>query len=113
MSPLFNNNQELDDSEILDSFEKKASGAHKAMMISQGFNPETGYLATFVEHYEWDETTDNIALSKFPASDSERDTTKNKNVPRRLMNVKTAAINITNNHRAKTPQFILASMDII
>ena len=50
MPNLFNNNQQLNESKIMDSLSNKAPRTHKAMMISQGFNPKTGYLATFVEH---------------------------------------------------------------
>ena len=49
------------------------------MMVSQDFNPGTGDRATFVEYCKQDETTDNIALSKFPDSDLYRDTIKAKN----------------------------------
>ena len=66
---MFNDNQQLDESEIVDLLANKAPGTHKVTMISQGFNPETGYLATFVEHCERSETTDNISMAKFPASD--------------------------------------------
>ena len=48
MPPLFNGNQQLEKSEILDYLAKKAPRTHNAMMISQGFNPETRDLATFV-----------------------------------------------------------------
>ena len=41
------------------------------MLISQGVNPETGYLVTFVEHCEQAKTTDNIAVAKFSVSDGE------------------------------------------
>ena len=34
---------------------------NKAMLISQGFNPEASSLTTFVEHCERAETTDSIA----------------------------------------------------
>ena len=68
MPPLFNDNQQLDESEIVDSLANKALRTHKAMRISQGFNPETGDLATFVKHYERAETTDKISMAKFPAS---------------------------------------------
>ena len=47
------------------------------MIISQGFNPETGDLATFVEHCKRDETNGNISLYKFTASDLDSDTTNN------------------------------------
>ena len=47
-------------------------------MILQGFNPETGYLATSVKHCERSKTTDNIPMAKIPASDEESDTKKNK-----------------------------------
>ena len=48
------------------------------MLISQGFNPETGDLATFVEHCEKSETTDNISGAKFSASDKDSDTKRKK-----------------------------------
>ena len=37
MTPLFNDNQQLDESEIVDSLANKAPRTHKATMISQGF----------------------------------------------------------------------------
>ena len=49
MPPLFDENQQLDESELVDSLVNKAPTSHKAMLILQGFNPETGDLATFVE----------------------------------------------------------------
>ena len=58
--PLFDENQQLDESELVDSLANKAPRSHKSMLISQGFNTETGDLATFVEHYERAETTYNI-----------------------------------------------------
>ena len=48
MPPLFDENQQLDESELVDSLANKAPISHKAMLISQGSNPETGYLETFV-----------------------------------------------------------------
>ena len=48
------------------------------MIISQGLNPETGYLATFVEHCKQAETTENIAGDKFAASDEHSNTKRNK-----------------------------------
>ena len=44
------------------------------MLISQGFNPETGDLAIIVNHCDWSKTTDNIAVAKFSDSDEESDT---------------------------------------
>ena len=78
MPPLFNKNQQLDESKIVDSLANKAPMTHKATIISQGFNPETGYLSTFVEHCEWAETTEKIAMSNYTVSYSDSDTTKNK-----------------------------------
>ena len=78
MPPLFNDNQQLGESKIMDSLASKAPRIHKAMMISQGFNPKTGDFVTSVEHFERDETTENIAMAKFPASDEYRDTMKIK-----------------------------------
>ena len=48
MPPLFDENQKLDNSELVDSLTEKAPRSHKTMLISQGFNPETGDLKTFV-----------------------------------------------------------------
>ena len=48
------------------------------MLISQGFNPETGDLAIIVNHCDWSKTTDNIAVAKFSASDEDSDTKKQK-----------------------------------
>ena len=68
MPPLFNDTQQLDKSEIVDSLANKAPRTHKSTMISQGFNPETGDLATFVEHCKRADTTEKFALYKFPES---------------------------------------------
>ena len=48
------------------------------MLISKGFNPDTVYLDTFVEHCERAETTENIPGAKFSASDEESDTKRKK-----------------------------------
>ena len=48
------------------------------MLISQGFNRETGYLATFKEHCKRSDTTDNIVVAKFSASDEDSDTKRQK-----------------------------------
>ena len=69
MPPQFDINQQLDQSELVDSLTNKAPRSHKAMLISQGFNPEIGYVATFVEQCERSKTTDNIVVDKFSASD--------------------------------------------
>ena len=68
MPPLFDEKQQLDESELVDSLANKSPRSHKAMLISQGFNPETGDLETFVEHCEWADTTENISVAKFSAS---------------------------------------------
>ena len=78
MPPLFHENQQLDDSELVDSLANKAPRSHKAMLILQGFNPETGDLESFTEHSEWAETTDNIAGAKFAASDENSDINRKK-----------------------------------
>ena len=76
MPPLFEENQQLEESKLVDSLANKAPRSHKAMLISQGSNPESRYLETFVEHCKLAETTDNIAGAKFAASDEESDTKK-------------------------------------
>ena len=46
MPPLFNNNQQLGESELVDFLTSKAPRSHKAMLILQRFNPETWEFAT-------------------------------------------------------------------
>ena len=50
--PLFDENQQLDEAKLVDYLANKAPRGHKAMLISQGFNLETGDMATFVEYCE-------------------------------------------------------------
>ena len=69
MPPLFDENQQLDESGLVDSLTNKVSRSHKAMLISQGFNPETGDLETFLELCERAETMHNIYRAKFDASE--------------------------------------------
>ena len=71
LPPLFEDSQVLDESEMVDSLANKAPRSHKAMLINQGFNPETETLETFVEHCERAETTDDIAGAKFAASNKD------------------------------------------
>ena len=71
LPPLFDDSQVLEESELVDFLANKAPKSHKAMLINQGFNPETSTLETFVEHYERAETTDDIAGAKFTASNEE------------------------------------------
>ena len=82
ITPLFQENQQLDESKLVHSLTNKAPKTHKAMLISQGFNPETGDLDTFVEHCKRAETTDNIAGAKFAASDEDSDTKRKKKRPK-------------------------------
>ena len=49
MPPLFQENQKLEESELVDSLANKEPRSNTAMLISQGFNPETRCLETFVE----------------------------------------------------------------
>ena len=78
MSPLFDKNQQLDKSELVDSLANKSPRIHKAMLISQGFDPGTGDLEIFVEHCKQAETMDNIAGTKFAASDEDSNTKRKK-----------------------------------
>ena len=80
LPPLFEDSQILDESELVDSLANKAPRTHKAMLITQGFNPETSDLETFVEHCERAETTDDISGAKFAASDEDSDPRKKKRV---------------------------------
>ena len=78
LPPLFEDSQMLDESEFVDSLANKAPKTHKAMLIYQGFNPETANLETFVDHCERAETTDDIAGAKFAVSDEDSELRKKK-----------------------------------
>ena len=80
LPPLFEESQILDESELVNSLANKAPRTHKAMLISQGFNPETADLETFVEHCKRAETTDDISGAKFAASDEDSELRKKKRV---------------------------------
>ena len=78
MTSLFQESQKLDESELVNYFSNKAPRIHKAMQISQGFNPETGDLEIFLEHCERAETAEIIAGAKFTASEEDSDTKRKK-----------------------------------
>ena len=78
LPPLFQESQKLNESELVDSLANKAPRSHKAMLISQNFNPETGDLETFEEHCEQEETTDNIAKAKLAAPEEDSETKRKK-----------------------------------
>ena len=82
MPPLFHDNPQLDKSELVDSLANKSPRSYKAMLIYQGFNPDTGDLKTFVEHFERAETTDNIDGAKFSASGEDSDNKRKKKRPK-------------------------------
>ena len=87
MPPLFNENQQLDESELMDYLANKAPRSHKEIMILQGFNPETGYIATLIEHCKWAYTTDKISMANF-LPQTKIATPRKKSVPIRLRNVR-------------------------
>ena len=113
MPPLFNDTQQLDEYEIVDLLAKKAPRTHKARMISQGLNPKTGDLATFVEHFERDENADNIALSKFPDSDLDINTIKSKKLSKKAKKREDSRKKSHKDSSCKTPHLIVASMEKI
>ena len=78
MPPLFDENQQLDKSELVDSLSSKDPRIHKAMLISQGLNAVPGDMETFVEHCKRDKTKGNIAVDKFSASYEDSDTKTHK-----------------------------------
>ena len=78
MPPLFDENQQPDESELVDSISNKVPRTHKVVLILQGFNQETGDLTNFAEHCKWDYTTDNIAVDNFSASYEDSDTNRHK-----------------------------------
>ena len=78
MPPLFDENQQLDESELVDYLANKAPRRHKSMIIYQGFNPETGYLETFVEHCKRGKTMKKNAGDKFSFLDEDSYTKRNK-----------------------------------
>ena len=101
MPPLFNENQQLEKSKLMDSLTNKNPRSDRAMLISQGFNPETGDMATFVEQCKWAKPTDNIAVAKFSTSDEYRDTKINK----KCSKFKEREENSKKRHK-KNPRFI-------
>ena len=80
LPPLFEDIQMLNESELVDSLANKTPITHKAMLIAQGFNPESADQETFVEHCERAETTDDIAGAKFAASNEDNDPRKKKRI---------------------------------
>ena len=80
LPPLFEDSQTLNESEFVNSLANKAPRNHTAMLIAQGFNPESADLETFVEHCKRAETTDDIAGAKFAASDEDSEPRKKKRV---------------------------------
>ena len=58
MPPLFDENQQVDEPKLVDSLANKAPRSNKGMLVLQGFNPETGDLATSVKHCERSDTSD-------------------------------------------------------
>ena len=82
LPPLFEDSKMLDESELVDFLANKVPRSHKAMLIAQGFNPDTATLETFVKHCKLSETTDDISGAKFTASDKDSE-------PRNKMGTKT------------------------
>ena len=105
MPPLFHKSQQLDKSELVDSLSNKAPRTHKAILISQGFNPEIANIETFVEHCKRAETTDNITGVKFAAPDEDSELRKKKCTKSTTIMVRNA--------RSVTPRFIALSMERI
>ena len=103
----------MDKYEIVDSLTNKAPRTHTATMISQGFNTETGDLATFVENCERAETNYNIALYKFPASESDIDTNKNKKHSNKTKELEDSSKKRHKDSSRKNSSFIVASREII
>jgi hypothetical protein len=60
LPPDFNEAQELPDRNIMDILSTKAPKEHKALMIEQGFNPETSTVEEFVKISKCAETKVNI-----------------------------------------------------
>ena len=105
LPPLFEDIQMLDEYELVDSLANKAPKTHKVMMISQGFNPETADLETFVEHCERAETTDNIAgRSLLPPTNTVSQERKSASSPR---------MSRVRNARSVPPSFIDLFMERI
>ena len=78
LPPLFEDSEVLKESELVNFLANKAPKSHKAMLIIQGFNPETETLETFVENCERAETTDDTAWAKFAASNEESEPRRKK-----------------------------------
>ena len=68
----------MDESKLVDSLANKAPRSHKAVLISQIFNPETGDLEIFVERFKRSDTTYNIDVANFPDLDEDSNTKRKK-----------------------------------
>ena len=66
----------MEESKLVYSLVNKAQRWHKAILISQGFNPYIGDLGTFVESCKQVEITENIAVAKFYASYEDSETNR-------------------------------------
>ena len=90
---------------MVDSLANKPPRTHKAKLISQGFNPKTANIETFVEHYERAETIDDIPGAKFAASDEDSELRKKKRTK--------AKDDHGRNERSVPPGCIVLSMETI
>ena len=106
--PLFDKNQQLDKSEPVNSLATKAPRIHKAMLNSQGFNPETGDLATSVEHCERAETSKTWLWPIFLPQTRALTPRETKRVPKRSRNARTTVKNVV----IQNPRFVDISMVI-
>ena len=81
MPPLFDPNQKIPATELLDILASKAPQAHKAIMIEQGFDPQTATIQEFVEISERAETKEALTQNKqarFSAEDSDSEDSQKK-----------------------------------
>lgn len=73
MPPLFDHIQKIPSPELLDILASKAPQSHKAMMIEQGFDPQTATIKEFVEISERAETKEALGKTERKSEDSDSD----------------------------------------
>ena len=105
MPPLFDENQQLDESELVDYLAKKAPRNHKAMLISEGFSPKQDIMwPSWNTSNRQRPRTTSLWIGFLPQTRTATEK-KIKNVPS-SRNVRKTVRNIIR----KTPHFIALSM---
>ena len=105
MPPLFEKYQNLDESKLVDPLANKSAKNPQGMLISQGFNPETGDMEIFIEHYKRTRPWTTSTWLSFMPQTITKTQRERKSVPNSSNGRKTVR-----NFIRKNPHFIALSM---